>query len=98
MKMTILENDRVISTEELNGFIFRLTIPEGDGNIINIGQDNTRGFEIYETEIPLADGKSMLMQTRHAPSLQPLYDIMDAYKGMVLVDFSYQELRVVIEW
>ncbi len=98
MKMTVYENDLIVSTEELRGLVFRLTMPGGDGNYINIGQDNTMGAEIYEKEIPLADGKTMLLQTRHAPDLQPIYDIMDGYKGLILVDIQYKASRVTIEW
>ena len=98
MKMTVYENDHIVSTEQLKGFVFRLTFPEGDGNIINIGQDTPNGAEVYEKEISLEDGKTMLLQTRHAPDLLPVYDIMDGYKGLILVDIQYKASRVVIEW
>ena len=98
MKMTVYENDHIVSTEQLKGFVFRLTFPEGDGNIINIGQDTPNGAEVYEKEISLEDGQSMLLQTRYTPDLQHLYDIMDGYKGLILVDIQYKASRVVIEW
>lgn len=98
MKLTVYENDCIVSSEELKGFVFRLMGPEGDGNIINIGQDNPNGAEVYEREICLEDGKSMLLQTRYTPDLQHLYDIMDGYKGLILVDIQYKTTRVVIEW
>lgn len=99
MKMTVYENDLVVSTEEIKGFIFRLTTPDNpDGNYIGIGQNHTMDAVIYHKEIPLSNGKSMLLETRHSPDLQPLYDIMDGYKGLILVDIQSGTSRVVIEW
>ncbi len=98
MKLTVYEDERIVSTEELKGLFFRLTTPEGEGNYICIGQDNTKGAEVCEKEIPLCDGKSMFLQTRHSPDLQPIYDIMDGYKGLTLVDIRYKASRVTIEW
>ena len=99
MKMTVFENDLVVSTEEIKGFIFGLTLSDNpDGNYIGIGQNDTMSAVIYHKEIPLANGKSMLLETRHSPDLQPLYDIMDGYKGMVLVDIQHGTTRVMIEW
>lgn len=98
MKLTIYEDERIVSTEELKGFILNLIGPDGDSNLIGISQNNTKEAEVYEKEIPLVDGKRVLLLTRHAPDLQPVYDIMDGYKGMILVDIRYKTSRVTIEW
>lgn len=98
MKLTIYEDERIVSTEELKGFILNLIGPDGDSNLIGISQNNTKDAEVYEKEIPLADGKRVLLLTRHAPDLQPLYDIMDGYKGLILIDMRYQTTHIIIEW
>ena len=95
MKLKYFRN-RILEKEEEfgKGWIGRVCYKNFD--IVNIDLSDIAGS--YEKIIEIFPNSFFKLIINDAPFLHTVYDIMDQYKGMKIVEFQLDDVQVVIEW
>ena len=87
----------ILQKEEFlpNGWIARVSYRCG----VNITNIDLSGFaSTYEKTIEIRENSYLKIIINDAPFLNPIYDIMESYKGIQIVRFECDENLIVIEW
>ncbi len=96
MKLKYYKNG-VIQTEENlpNGWIAQVYYKKR----VNITNINLTDFtNRYEKRIEISPDLYLTVIINDSPLLEPIYKVMDQYKGIEIVHFEYKETKIVFEW
>ncbi len=95
MKLKYFRNRILEKEEELGkGWISRVCYE--NFHVVNI--DLSDIADSHEKIMEIFSNSFLKLIISDAPFLHTVYDIMDQYKGMKIVEFQSGEVQVVIEW
>lgn len=96
MKLKFFNNGIFQKEEPLEkGWIAKVSYKNGL-NITNV--DLSDVASVQEKIIEIEPNVALKIIINDAPFLQDVYDILDAYNGMKLLEFRYGDSEIVIEW
>ena len=95
MKIKYLKNG-ILQKEEVlqGGWVARVSFKNSD--IVNI--DLSDFTSVCEEIIEIETNSFLKLIINDAHFLRSIYDIMDLYKGMEIVEFEYKETQIIVEW